>query len=102
MQTGMEMLISPGGSKGTDGSFKKNKEARKIQMITLEKDELKKILELNDKMNATPVVLLFGKHDIQKSATDRVVEYWKEMGEKYNFIPENVVRIDRETGEVVV
>ena len=70
--------------------------------LIIEEEELTKLRELNKNMNETPVMLLFGKHDLHEDAKQRVVDYWDELGNKYDFDPKNVKGIDTKTGEIKI
>ena len=69
-------------------------------MIVLTVEERTKLADLNKIMNETPIVLLFGKHDLHESAKQAVIDYWDELGRKYEFDPKKVKNINTETGEV--
>jgi hypothetical protein len=68
-------------------------------MIKLTEEELKKILELNDSASKIPVIFVGGR-SMAASAWDNVRDYWDELGKKYDFNPEEVKGINRETGMV--
>ncbi len=73
--------------------------------IILTKEELKKLLKLNDR-NA-PVMALsvadgLAGRDFASLARNSLREYWQELGKKHEFNPEDVRGIKRETGEVLL
>ena len=75
--------------------------------IILTKEELEKILKLNDRANNTPVIALsvadgLAGRDFASLARNDLREYWLELGKKYNFNPENVRGIEKATGEVIL
>ncbi len=75
--------------------------------IILTKEELEKILKLNDEANNAPVMTLsvadgLAGRDFASLARNDLREYWIEIGKKYNFDPENVRGIEKATGEVIL
>jgi len=73
------------------------------EKITLEKDELKELLELTEKANNAPVIIVApGTKDLSTQAWNRVRENWDMLGEKYDFAPSDVKGINTTTGEVKV
>ena len=75
--------------------------------IILTKKELQKILELNDRANNTPVMVLstaqgLAGKDFAKLAVEDLREYWIELGKKYDFNPEDTKGIDTKTGKLIL
>ena len=75
--------------------------------IILTKEELEKILQLNDRANNTPVMTLsveqgLAGRDFASLARNDLREYWEELGKKHSFNPENVRGIEKATGEVLL
>ncbi len=69
-------------------------------MNKISKEEASKLFELFKTAQDTPVILLFGKHNLSADAWDRVREHQQELGKKYNYDWESCA-INRETGEIV-
>ena len=75
--------------------------------ITLQPDDLQRLLHLTDEAKRTPVIALsmrdgLAGRDFASLAWDRVREYWKELGEKYGFNPEEVEGVHRMTGTIIL
>lgn len=75
-----------------------------MEKIKLQEAEIKKLKELTETARTTPVIALSTKDalsgkDWSTLAWNEVRDYWKELGKKYGFNPEDV-QIDLNTREI--
>lgn len=67
--------------------------------IVLSEEDRVELVDLYQKAQTTPAILLFGKYDLSKEAWDAVRDKMDELGGKYGFDP-RTCPINQETGEV--
>ena len=61
-------------------------------------EEWIRLMDLSRAARNTPVILLFGKHDISADAHDRVQQEWDRLGKKYGFLPLTLRNPDEKEG----
>ena len=67
--------------------------------IVLSEEDRTGLVDLYHKAQKQPVILLFGKYDLNREAWDHVKDKLDELGEKYGYDPKTST-VNQETGEV--